>query len=338
MGNMRIAMGQLSHPEPSTLKLIKQLGVNSIQFNTPALPGKEKWEYEDLLDLRKQCEDYGLTLEAVENVPLKFYYKAILGLPGKDQQIENYREIIRNVGRAGIPVLGYHFMPNFVWRTSFAAPGRGGAKVSAFSLQAARKEGNKLPLTEFFGNKEMVDYDIESIKNISEEEMWSNYKYFIKAVLPAAEAAGVKLALHPDDPPLPVVGGVTRLFYKPENFKKAMAIADSDAWGLDLCLGCCSEMQEGADSVFEMIDYFGSSGKILYIHFRDVQGTIPEFQECFLGEGNFDPAQVIRQLKQVDFSGFLIADHVPEIEDDTDWGHRARAHAVGYMQGLLKML
>jgi mannonate dehydratase len=205
-------------------------------------------------------------------------------------------------------------------------PGRGGALVTAFDLDEAESGVN------------LIEYDANrdgAIEN--EEHMWSNYKYFLDAVIPVAEEAGVKLALHPDDPPIEMLDGVARLFYKVDNFKRAMELADSDSWGLNLCLGCCSEMAYGAANVYEMIDYFGPLNKILYIHFRDVQGTVPSFKECFLGEGNYDPAEVVRKLKQVGFTGFLLDDHVPMIVGDTSWGHRARGHAIGYMQGLLKM-
>jgi mannonate dehydratase len=173
---------------------------------------------------------------------------------------------------------------------------------------------------------------------VTEEQMWANYEYFMRAVLPVAEEAGIKLALHPDDPPVPMLGGVARLFRNVEGFKRAHEIAQSDAWGLDLCLGCCSEMPGGAANVMAMIEHFGPLGRILYIHFRDVQGTVPSFQECFIGEGNYDPAHVMLALKNNGFTGFLLDDHVPHVVDDSPWGHRARAHAIGYMQGLLRMM
>jgi mannonate dehydratase len=116
-----------------------------------------------------------------------------------------------------------------------------------------------------------------------------------------------------------------------------MEIADSDAWGLDLCLGCWSEMG-GERAVMEAIDFFGPRGKILYVHFRDVKGTVPNFAECFIGEGNFNAARVMRALQRAGFTGFLLDDHVPFMIGDTDYGHRGRAHAIGYMQGLLAAL
>ncbi len=323
---MRIAVGQLKKPQEEVLKFAKQLGIESIQFNTPDLPGEEKWKYKDLLKLRKKCENFGLKLEAIENVPLKFYDKIMLGLPGRNKQIENLKATIYNMGKAGIPIFGYHFEPAFVWRTSDSTQGRGNAKVTSFNLDKAKEGLNTI-------DRGRTDVNIET-----EEGMWDNYKYFIRKIIPAAENAGVKLALHPSDPPVKSLGGIAKLFYKLENFKKAMKLADSEAWGLDLCLGCCSEMPGGEEDVIKMIEYFGSKNKILYTHFRDVSGTVPKFRETFLGEGNFNPAKIINKLNEVDFDGFLISDHVPKIINDTKWGHRARAHAIGYIQGLIKML
>jgi mannonate dehydratase len=111
----------------------------------------------------------------------------------------------------------------------------------------------------------------------------------------------------------------------------------SKAWALDLCLGCCSEMTGGRKNVTEMIDYFSPRGAIAYIHFRDVKGTVPDFTECFIGDGNYDPAEVIMQLAKTGFDGFLLDDHVPKMDGDSDWNHRGRAHAIGYMQGLIRM-
>jgi mannonate dehydratase len=341
---MRIALGQFNELTDEKLLFAAQLGVGGVQLNTPLLPGEHRWEEADLRALVERCAAYGLVLEAIENVPIHFYDRAMLGLPGRDEQIEHYRATIRNLGRAGIPILGYHFMPNSVWRTSRTTPGRGGAHVTSFDLAlvagpasaqrafvAKRDErGDALWVVD---EREGADGRV-----VDEAQMWANYEYFMRAVIPVAEEAGVKLALHPDDPPVPMLGGVARLFRNVEGFERAMEIAPSDAWGLDLCLGCCSEMPGGAANVTAMIERFGPLGKILYVHFRDVQGTVPAFQECFLGEGNYDPATVLLALDRVGFDGFLLDDHVPAVVDDTPWCHRGRAHAIGYMQGLLNMM
>ncbi len=321
---MRIALGQFNELTHERLTFAKQIGVNSVQMNTPLLPDQDGyWHYEDLVRLRERCESYGLRLEALENVPLHFYQTAMLGLPKRDEQIENYQKTIRNMGQAEIPLLGYHWMPNSVWRTPLAT-GRGGVLVTAFDMALV----DTLPLDNGFKRVEALGDEL-----LSAEQMWDNYTYFIKAVLPVAEEAGVKLALHPDDPPVPELGGIARLFYGDEGFKKAVeSIAPSPNHGLDFCMGCFSEMGPG---VIESIRYFGERNKIFYIHFRDVQGCVPVFQECFLGEGNVNVVDAMRTLKQVGFTGFIIDDHVPHLIDDTDWNHRGHAHATGYMLGLL---
>ena len=317
MEEMRLALGQFNELTDEKLLYAKQLGVHDIQLNTPKLPGETQWEFMDLLRLRTRCEDAGLRLIALENVPIQFYDQAMLGLPGRDEQIDHMATTIRNLGRAGIPILGYHWMPNSVWRTSTTTPARGGARVTSFDMALVENA----PLTHG--------------RVYTAEEMWANYAYYIRALLPVAEEAGVTLALHPDDPPVEMLGGVARIFRNFAGFKRAMDIGDSPMHGLDFCHGCWSEMGPG---VIEAIRYFGQRGKILYVHFRDVQGTVPKFQECFIDEGNSDMFEVLKTLKETGFTGFLLTDHVPHIVDDTPWGHRSNAYALGYIKALLDVV
>lgn len=337
---MRIAIGQFTEITEETMTFGRQLGITSVQLNVPRLPGTTHWEYEDLLALRLECEKYGMKLEALENTPFDWYLKPMLGMEGRDEQIEHYKTTIRNMGRAGIPILGYHFMPNSVWRTPNEV-GRAGSTVTAFNASLVKPYTPRGDRAAAVADPDITVQrlmDEGPIRPVTEAEMWNNYEYFIRAIIPVAEEAGVKLALHPDDPPVPEIGGVSRLFYKFENFKRAMEMANSEAWGLDLCLGCCSEMPGGANSVKQMIEFFGPLGKILYVHFRDVQGTVPVFKECYLGEGNYDPAEIMLLLKRSGFTGFMSTDHVPHVVNDSPWQHRSRAHAIGYMEGLIKMV
>ncbi len=240
----------------------------------------------------------------------------MLGQPGRDEQIENVCATIRNMGKAGIPILGYHFMPNKVWRTDPPAELRGGARGTRFRLA------------------EHEDAPLSFDREYDEEEMWANYDYYLERILPVAEEADVKLALHPDDPPVPSLGGVARLFRNFDGFARAMEKFDSPYHGLDFCMGCWSEM--GPQGVLKAVDYFGSRNKIIYVHFRDVQGQVPDFNECFIDEGNVDTFAVVKALRDTGFDGFMITDHVPRIEGDTRWGHRGRAYAIGYMKALIQ--
>jgi len=315
---MRIALGQFNEITDEKLTFIKQLGADDFLMNTPVLPGEQQWEHGDLAALKKRAEAADLRLMSLENVPVKFYDKAMLGLPGRDEQIACMSTTIRNMGRAGIPILGYHWIPNGVWRTPEPAVVRGGARATRFDMA------------------EHKDAPLSHGRVFTHEEMWASYRYYMERILPVAEEAGVRLALHPDDPPVESLGGVARIFGSFEAFRQAMEEFDSPMHGLDFCMGCWSEM--GPEGVLPAVRYFGSRGKIAYIHFRDVQGQVPCFNECFIGEGNLDPFEVVKVLHEVGFDGFLITDHVPRMVDDSPWGHRGRAYAIGYITALLDVV
>ncbi|KKB80341.1 hypothetical protein VW35_08065 [Devosia soli] len=340
---IRIAVGQFHDLTEERLRFAAQIGASGIQMNNPNLPGDHRWEEQDVRTLVEQVEAAGLKFEAIENVPTHFYHKAMLGLEGRDEQIENYQATIRAVARAGVPVLGYHFMPNSVWSTDRSAKTRGGALARQFDMAVVEANADNLDQLRSFmpttlGRASSMPLFGKDGPVITEDAMWENYRYFIEAVLPVAEEEGLRLALHPDDPPVPMLGGVARLFYRPEGFYKAYEMAgQSPAWALDLCLGCCSEMPGGAVNVNGLVTFFAPRGAIAYIHFRDVQGSVPNFTECFIGDGNYDPAEVIALLARHGFDGFLLDDHVPKMDGDSNWNHRGRAHAIGYMQGLVRM-
>ncbi len=314
---MRVAIGQFNELTEEQLVFAVQIGVQDILLNTPNLPGNERWEFMDLLNWRAKCEERGLRLIALENVPVRFYDKIMLGLPGRERQLDYMQETVRNMGRAGIPILGYHWMPNSVWRTARETPVRGGAISNSFKLDLAKSA----PLT----------HD----RVYSEDEMWETYDWYLSRMLPVCEEYGVRMALHPDDPPVATLGGVARLFRNFENFKRAMDLHPSPMHGLDFCHGCWSEMRGGA-GVLDAIDYFGRAGRIFYMHLRDVQGSAEDFTECFIDEGNSDVFLVVKKLREVGFQGFIIDDHVPHLINDSAWGHRGRAYATGYIKGLVR--
>jgi len=314
---MRLGLGQFNELNDDRLQFIKQLGVDDVVIHTPRLPGEKRWEFEDLLDLRKKLEAAGLRLGAIENVPTRFYDKAMLGLPGRDEQIENMQYTIRNMGKAGVPIFGYNWMPNSVWRTSRTTPARGGAHVTSFDYDLAKDK----PLTHG--------------REYAEEEMWDNYTYFMKAMVPVAEESGVRMALHPDDPPVESLGGIARVFRNFEGFKRAIEVVDSDYNGLEFCQGCWAEMGE---DVYAAIRYFGERGKIFYVHFRNVIGTVPKFREAFIDEGDTDMYKAMRTYKEVGFRGIFIPDHVPNMTNDIPWSYMGRAYAIGYMKALLDVV
>jgi len=330
---IRVAFGQFKVVTPDDLAYTAQLGgsgilINGPDFDTPqwrqslgnfyvqrSAPSDE-WHLIDLINLKAMVERYGLRLEAIENVPLRFYDKALWGQPGRDEQIEHYQECIRNMGRAGIPILGYHWMPNSVWRTTCRQYGRGGAEVSAWDAD------------------KFVDSPATGSIRLTADEMWANYKYFMDAVLPVAEEAGVVMALHPDDPPTESLGGVARIMRNMEGFDRALEIGDSDYHQLDFCVGSWSELDPAV--MFEALESYGRRRKIAYVHMRTVKGKLPSFSEAFIDEGDVEVSKVIDVLLATGFDGFIIDDHVPTIVGDTDWGHRSRAFATGFIKGVLQ--
>ncbi|MHB1415375.1 MAG: mannonate dehydratase [Chloroflexota bacterium] len=317
---MRFVGGPLRDDDPETLAFLKQLGFDEVLLSLyrATTPGTDRLEESHIYRLCDSCRRAGLSVAALEHVPFKFYGKAMLGLPGRDEQIENYCGVVRAASRAGVPVLGIHWMPSGVCRTAPAAPIRGGALAPAF----AQDELDGATLT----------FD----RQYSPEEMWADFAYFMRAVLPVAEEVGVKLALHPNDPPVPVIGGVPQLFHNFAAFRRALDEFPSDALGLDFCQGTWAEMPDV--DLFQAIRHFVTRRKVLYVHFRNVRGRVPRFTETFVDEGDVDMLAALKVYKECGFDGFFIDDHVPAMAGDSAWGHRAHAYAAGYIRALLDVV
>jgi mannonate dehydratase len=335
---MRVAAGQFRELTQGDLAFARQIGcagitVNKPDFDSPAWAaflGRQftaqagpraptrRWSALDLAQLRAAVEAHGLALECIEGVPANLLAKAMLGLPGGDEQLEDFKATIRALGQAGIGVLGYNWIPDGVWRTTKAGHGRGGALVTGYDDAIGQGIATgTLPARD-------------------DAAMWANWERFITAVLPVAEAAGVRLSLHPDDPPVPVLDGVARIFRDEAAFARALAFADSPHHGLAFCTGTMAG--HGAGTMMAALSRFARAGRIHYVHLRSVSGVLPRFAEAFIDEGTVDPVAVIRTLRDAGFDGFVIDDHVPHVEGDTVWGHRSRAYATGYIAGIIRAL
>jgi mannonate dehydratase len=312
---MRAGFGQFKDATPEYLQFAAQFGATDILLNTPNLPGTGgRWELSDLVKLRLAVQQWGLTLSALENVPTNFYDHIMLGGPRRDEQIENMIATVRNIARAGIPIFGYNWMPSHVWRTPPKAI-RGAAIATAFDYDISKN----MPLTHG--------------REYSEEEMWENLEYWIRIITPVAEEEGIRLGIHPCDPPVAQLGGVPQLLRSFEAYKRLVEIYPSDSNAIEFCQGTFAEM---TDDIYEMIRYFGSRRKIMYVHFRNVSGPVPSFHEEFINTGYVDMHKAMTIYHEVGFDGFFIDDHVPHTHGDTAWGHRGRAFANGYIQAMIE--
>ena len=309
-------------PEPSEedLQFAKQMGVEYVVLWTDG----EHANYDYFVSRRKLFENAGLKIYGFGNSDVHNQDAIVLNLSNRDEKIEQYKRYIRDLGKAGIPYTTYAHMGNGIWSTQREQT-RGGASARGFDLSKA-EEGHwggrkfKMPLSH--GRK------------YSEQEIWDNFTHFIKEVAPVAEEAGVMIGIHPDDPPVPELAGIPRcIFSSFEGYKRAFEIADSPNVGMCLCVGCWLEGGElmGKD-VLNSIRYFGERGKIFKVHFRNVDQPLPHFVETFVDNGYMNMYKVMKTLREVNFNGVAIPDHVPSMAGDRRVG---TAYTIAYMNALV---
>lgn len=318
-----IKIAEVFAPEDKALwSLAKQCGVDyvvggiGLQPIEGASPERQPWSYMSLLRAKTAYADAGFEFAVIESRPPMEKIK--LGLPGRDEEIAVVQEMIRNMGALGIPVWCYQMMATVgVVRTSSTIPSRGGAQVTGYDHALMRNA----PLTEY--------------GEVSEERMWDNLKYFLEQIVPVAEEAGVKLAMHPDDPPLSPIRGFGRIMTNVDAFQKLIDLVPSPVNGVCLCQGNFTLMTDDLPGV---IRHFGEQDKIFFVHFRDVRGTPEKFEETFHDDGKTDMLACMRAYRDIGFEGVLRPDHVPTMEGDT-YGHPGytrigRLYAIGYIRGL----
>jgi len=238
-----------------------------------------------------------------------------LGRPEREQEIEDVCRSLEILGGEGIPVVEYVFNLAAVYVSEQKPSGRGGAVVRHFDYDAAKAAP---PEPEFAA---------------SEEEVWERITYFLERAVPVAEKAGVKLACHPDDPPVAALRGETRVLDSLEGLKRLIETVPSEANGLNFCQGTVAEM--GVD-VIEAIRYFGSRGVIHHVHFRNIKGSVPRFDESFIDDGDVNMLDALCAYKEVGYTGTIMPDHWPRVV-----GHSpqvGRAFALGYMKALMQAL
>jgi mannonate dehydratase len=297
------------------LLFLQQVGLRWVRLEF----GERPIGYDALLATQQRFARFGMRIYS----GVHYSYRSLkvqLGQPGRDKDIETYCQFLRDLGRLKIPIASYDFHPGNTYTTSVVP--RRGYMAREFDLDTFRSKVEK------------PEFDRE----YSADDIWANYTYFMKAVLPVAEQAGVKLALHPDDPPLAKMNGVAKLFTHYDGYHRAEQIAaGSPAWGLTFCVGTWSEGgTKMGKNVFEMIQDFGGRGKIFEVHFRNVSGPLPRFVEAFPDDGYLDMYQVMKALRLVKFNGGAEPDHVPKLAGDSGILRAGTAYCLVYMRALLK--
>ncbi len=304
------------------LKLVSQVGATDIVISYPGL------ELNDLLKKQKHVQKYGMTISCIERLipTLKFVHN----LQGADEQMEGFKTLIRNMGKAGIKALCYSWMPDDDWqRTSLDLVERGGALTTGFDLDDLHNA--KVPTS--------TGYSLpEGFTPTTAEELWNNLENFLKEVVPVAEESGVNLALHPDDPPIENLNGQDRIITSPEAMQRAVEMVPSEFNGVCFCQGTfASKGNIDIPSTIERL-----SAYITMAHFRDVRGQVPSFRETFIDNGKTDMASCMAAYLNCPRSFVIRPDHVPTLdgEGDDDPGYKTlgRIHAIGYMRGLLDAL
>ena len=308
---MKLAM-MIRAADPMEQDLCAQLGVRyAITKAAPELTGMEPpWSFEALRTVQQRFASRGITLYGLEGDEFDMT-RIKLGLPGRDEDLEHYCQMLENMGKLGIRLLCYNFMGGVGWyRSRTDLPERGGAITCGFDLAQTPK--------------------VETL--VTREQMWENYEYFLKAVLPAAEKAGVLLGLHPDDPPVPELLGYGRIITSAQAYRRAMALSDSPNHGITFCQ---ATMQMMGEDVFALMEEW--KDRIFFLHFRDAEGTAERFRETFHDNGPTDMVRLLREADRWIPNCVVRPDHTPAMAGEGEsngYTVKGNLFAVGYIRGI----
>jgi mannonate dehydratase len=289
------------------------------------------WTYEEMVGLVETTRAHGLELAAIENFPPVFWSDILLDGPRRAQQIENLKRIVWDAGRAGVPCIGYNFSIAGVWGWTRGPMSRAGALSVGFDGTKVDLE-SPLPDGVLWNMRYRPGLEGAEPVRVSSTEIWERLAFFLKELVPVAEEAGVRLAAHPDDPPVETMRGGARLVNQPEKYDRLLDIIDSPSNRAELCLGSLQEMAGG--NIYKTVRKIARRDRIGYIHFRNVRGKVPNYIETFIDEGDIDMVEIIRILRDEGFEGVMIPDHTPELDCGAPW-HAGMAYALGYMRALV---
>lgn len=301
------------------LAFARQMGVSYVSIPTRG------GTYETFARAKQRVEAAGLKIANIGNMHVHNMPEVTLNLPGRDAKIEQYLQYLRDLAKAGILYTTYAHMGNGIW-SSERGTTRGGAAARTFDQETARGHWDG----------KVFEPPLSHGRKYTKEELWDNFAHFIKRVVPVAEELGMRIGMHPDDPPVPELGGVPRCILGDfDGYARALEVADSKSVGVCLCCGTWMEGGKGmGKDVVEAIRAFAKMDKLWKIHFRNVSAPVPKFVETFVDDGYTDMKKVMRALVEVEYQGILIADHVPQMVGGRNVGW---AYSIGYIKALYDM-
>ena len=307
--------------QAAKLRLARQIGINHAIAGV-GLGRVPREQYPEALEkIKAEFKAEGLTIVGVESHPVPAE-KIKLGLPGRDEEIENYLAAIPALANAGIRMICYNFMAGIGWyRTRTDVPERGGALTSEFDAAVAAAQG----LTKW--------------GEVSEDKIWANIEYFLKAVIPVAEKHGVNMALHPDDPPISPLRGIGRILISAANYRRVMNMVPSPVNGVTFCQANFKLMGEDIEA---LANEWCKQKKIFFVHYRDVEGTRERFHETFHDNGPTDMVRMLEIYGRHGFDGPIRPDHAPTLEGEANdrpgYAMNGKVLAIGYMKGIMDAL
>ncbi|MFW5981603.1 MAG: mannonate dehydratase [Halanaerobiaceae bacterium] len=315
-----------------SLKEIAQIpGMSGVVAALFDVPVGEVWPMEKIQSLADEVHESGLELEVIESVNIHEDIK--LGLPERDKYIENYKETIRNLAKVGVKVICYNFMPVFDWLRSDLA------RVLEDDSQVLSYEESKIQDTDPIELVEKVDQSSEGFslpgweaerlaelkkvmelyKEVDEDKLFENLKYFLEAIIPVCKETDIKMAIHPDDPPWPIYG-LPRIIISKENIERMLKLVDSPYNGLTLCSGSLGANPE--NDISDLVRYFGKMGRIHFAHIRNLKiYSEGDFHETshLSSDGSLDMFEIMKAYHDIGFEGYMRPDHGRMI-----WGEKAR--------------
>lgn len=336
---MKVAVGMRNSEEildKEYLRFLRQIGVTHVIAFMPdrdLLPSAAEgyWSEDDLRSMVRHYNENGLEVEGIENFLPRHWNKILLDMPGKEKQLENIKRTIIAMGKAKIPNMGYNFSVGGVIGRHHVPYGRAGALVDAFDPETLGMDDSPIPRSMVWNR--VVDPEAKGVHPyISREEMKERLYWFLEKILPVAEEANVRLAAHPEDPPIPVMRHAGRVLINPAAYDEMFEKFPSYSCAVEFCQGTFTEM--GVD-IYQTIKHFAKQGRIGYVHFRNVRGTIPKYNETIIDDGDVDMAKALLSYYEAGYDGALIPDHYPTFAGVKS-SHATVAYSIGHIRGIMK--